>query len=68
MNAKAEAAAESEVVGAGLRDVQVIDEDAEFDAFLGEERRGCEEKHNQGEFAHAGLGCGDWRSSWWSGG
>ena len=43
VDAVTEAAAESEVIGAGLRDVQVIDEDTEFDAFLGEERGGCEE-------------------------
>ncbi len=39
MHTVAKAAAESEIVGAGLRDVQVIDEHAEFDTRLGRERQ-----------------------------
>ncbi len=38
VDAVAEAAAQSEVVSAGLGDVQVIDEGSQFDPLLGEQR------------------------------
>jgi len=55
MHSVAEASTESEIVGGSLGDIQVIDEDPEFELLLGNERGSCKEQgeKNQGEFAHA---------------
>lgn len=46
MDAITKAPAESNVVCAGLRDAQVINEDARFHALLSEERAGLEYEDN----------------------
>lgn len=49
MDAIAKARAQSKVVSAGLRDVQVIDEDSGFDAFLRREREGGKQRQDEQE-------------------
>ena len=51
-----------------LGDAQVVEKYAGFDALLGKERCGCKQKNRQGdegELAHARLGCEWQRGSCW---